>query len=95
MQAGVLILPLYSTLQKPILQTKVLQKDITNKATLTSSATIRQGNNPKTLAHIILPTRHRKKRGRQSQDYEKLREHKKPHAQVWELDPCIYHIFIW
>lgn len=95
-QVGVLIFPLHSILQKSVLQTKALQKVTTNKATLTSSGTIRQGNNPEPVAHIILPIKHRKNRPwEQNQDSEKLWEWNKLHPKVWELDRFICHLLTW
>lgn len=93
MQAGVLILPLYSLLQKRVLQTKALQKDATNKATSASSGMIRQGNNPKPQAHIIPPMQQRKSTPwNQHQDSDSNSGNGTTCTPVWERDPSTYHL---
>lgn len=92
MQAGVLIPPLYGVLQKHVLQTKALQKDATNKATLTSPGMIRQGNNPKPQAHIIPPIKQRKSTPwKQHQDSDSNSGNGTTCTPVWERDPSTYH----
>lgn len=68
-QEGALVFSLYTILQKYVLQNGALQKDTTNKATLTSLGMMRQENNPKSPAETIPSIKPGGKRSqRQNQD---------------------------